>query len=778
MMRGIFGRYVPAAALVLGLLAVTGCMAGKRVADQTAYPTGRSAPQVVAVLPADMSLAYNATEGEANSEDAEYVGTLARGILQNHLAGKGYRPLALTAVDLKLASLPGWRTLSPQKLAESLGAQGIVFLDVSGWAMLDAIALENYMLSATVRMVDGQGMELGSWAETGESSDVSIPTSFLGLASSLLGTALGDSPRTKFRHVAYDWGWKVAQVIPDCQEGRSLPEILLVDTNVGSKPFAAGEKVVVRVFAEKDLVASFDIGRFRQNIPMRTVGEGEYEGVYVVREGETASHEPVVVRVARPNGIERQWVDPLADIGIDAVLPPGPVRPKAEAGAEGVRLSWGLPEGEEVAAFVVERNDSPVGNWAEVSRVEELTAVDPGVSQGQIYYYRVRAVDTAGNLSSPRKPLEVPVPRFERMVLQGELKGTLIAGEYLVQGDAMVPSGELLRLMSGARVTFSSGSALVVQGRLDATGSREKPIVLTGSPWDGIRVPSGGVARLAECLVSGAHVGIQGKGSLEVVDTELVGGGTGLGVMAEGLFALDSVQLSDWETALVIAGGDGMVDRSNLTGNDIGVRLRSGTFRLSRSNLHGNRINIVSDQVLAVRENYLGEPGAAARTVSGQVILKSVLDAPFPDGRVIALMDDADLSADEVAARFDEHKQKGIELFNERRYGDAQPELARALMLQADRDVSLYLAYTLMELGERGRADEVLRQGIQAFPYDYRLRQVHVRHLLASGRYGEAALSVDKALDANPEDANLRYLKELVDDEARRARLQPSGSAR
>ena len=39
--------------------------------------------------------------------------------------------------------------------------------------------------------------------------------------------------------------------------------------------FGIGEKVAVKVYAEKDLVASFDIGDFKRDIPLKMVGDGE-----------------------------------------------------------------------------------------------------------------------------------------------------------------------------------------------------------------------------------------------------------------------------------------------------------------------------------------------------------------------------------------------------------------------------------------------------------------------------------------------------------------------
>ena len=160
------------------------------------------------------------------------------------------------------------------------------------------------------------------------------------------------------------------------------------------------------------------------------------------------------------------------------------------------------------------------------------------------------------------------------------------------------------------------------------------------------------------------------------------------------------------------------------------------------------------------------------------VILKSVLDAPYPDGRVIALMEDADITAEQLVKRFEEHKARGIELFNERKYGDAYTELSKAIRFRADRDAYLYLAYTQMELGETDRVGKTMETAIEAFPYDYRLHQVYVRYLLGKGHTGQAVLVVDKALTMAPGNANLQFLKEYVVEEVRKMRAVPSADAR
>lgn len=765
--------------VMVACVALASCVAGKRATGPGAYAIEQDVPQIIAVLPADLEPARAASKNsEIDPEEGAFVGGLVRNVLQNHLAGKGFRPLLMNAVDRKLHGHPDWKTMDPKALCKLLGVQGVVYLDISGWAMLNLAAIENFMLSAGARMVDDSGRELGNWVETTDKHKFTIPTSLAGLAGTIAGAFLSDSPQKQFRHVAYDWGWKMSQVLPDCLEGRNLPEIMLVDSNVDVGTFGVGDKVAVKVFAEKDLVASFDIGEFRKSIPLKVVGEGEYEGYYVVRENDQIKDQVLTVRVARLNGAEREWTEAEALVSLDGVPPLKPVKQTFQAQNDGVHMAWGLPDGEEVAAFVVERNESPVGEFTQVARVEDARFVDGEVEQGMPYYYRIRSEDKARNLSKPGKPREVVMPRFDELTISGDLTGSLITGNYFVDGDALVPAGEVLTVMKGTKLSFAEGAGLTVQGKLIVKGGKDAPVAFTGDKWRGIVVAQGGAAEIAHASFESCAAMVENAGRLHMDAVSGTGqSGDGI-VITGGAFEVSDAALTGWARGVVVAAGEGVLANSTLTGNETGVAYIAGQLELDHNNIHDNALNIRAERQLAVRENFLGATNADEARVSESVILKSVLDAPFPDGRVIALMEDEDLTAEQITKRFEEHKARGVELFNERKYGDAYAELSKAVRYKVDRDTYLYLAYTQIELGEADQAGKTLETAIEAFPYDYRLHQVYVRHLLAQGNDGKAMHVVAEALRLDPGNETLQFLKEYVVDEVKKMRVEPSGDSR
>jgi len=774
-MKGTCGLQNVLAAVALCLV-LAGCVAEKRTAATVGGALEREVPQVVAVLPAEMLLAQNATQRGADTEAVRFVCDLTRSVLVNQIAGKGYRPMLTKAVDRKLHGHPDWKTMGDKDLCRLLGAQGIIHVDISDWAMMTVAAIEQYMLTASARMVDATGREVGVWTETADKNKFSIPTSLVGVAATIAGALLGDSPEKQFRHVAYDWGWKMAQVMPDCLEGQTLPEIKLVDSNVDTGTFGIGEKVAVKVYAEKDLVASFDIGDFKRDIPLKMVGDGEYEGYYVVRENDRASGQLLTVRVARLNGTEREWTEAAAPIAIDGIRPKGPVNTTFQGQSDGMHISWRLPTGKEIAAFIIERGDKPVGQFSRIARTGETRFVDTGVKQGTTYFYRVRSEDRARNLSRPQKSVPAVMPRFDEITIGGELGGSLITGRYAVSEDAVVPEGRELTIMEGARLTFAEGVRLTVKGRLLVKGTDKAPVELTGRNWSGLEIAHGGAAQISGTTISGAKTAIRSEGRLRAAELSArgEGGEDGL-VLSDGVFELTDVDLSGWKTGARIDGAKGSLARATLTNNGTGVAYISGELALAHDNIHDNARNIIAALKLAVAGNYLGATNVREARVSENVILKSVLDAPYPDGRAIALMAEEDLTAEQAARRFEEHKSQGVALFNARQYGDAYVELRKAAALKADRDTFMYLAYIHMELGEADQAAQTLESAITAFPYDFRLRQIYVRHLLAQGNDAKAMEVVDEALRLAPGNANLLFLKECVEKESKRLHSELDG---
>ena len=88
--------------------------------------------------------------------------------------------------------------------------------------------------------------------------------------------------------------------------------------------------------------------------------------------------------------------------------------------------------------------------------------------------------------------------------------------------------------------------------------------------------------------------------------------------------------------------------------------------------------------------------------------------------------------------------------------------LKNALSLRKDKEVYLYLAYAQMELGNEEELEKTLKNGIAAFPDEARLYQIYAKYLSSKGDVEKALTLVDQGLKANPDDKNLKMMKDYL----------------
>ena len=97
-----------------------------------------------------------------------------------------------------------------------------------------------------------------------------------------------------------------------------------------------------------------------------------------------------------------------ARIRYEDLFPPrAPQRLVALAGADGVRLLWESVVADDLAGYIVYRQDRST----EMARITETPVadtefIDSGVSAGRTYTYMVRAIDGAGNMGPPSETVD------------------------------------------------------------------------------------------------------------------------------------------------------------------------------------------------------------------------------------------------------------------------------------------------------------------------------------------------------------------------------------
>lgn len=747
------------------------CIGEKKVKQDIHYAAEDSIPYRIAILPPH----YIPTEGNATTaksiimdDDRLFVADIARGALRNQLAGKGYQPVQLKIVDKILAGVgrdEGWKNKTDQELCKLLEVDGVVHINIYSADMIKAVAFDLFKLDAEVKMINAQGENIGSWRETASKRRVSVPTGILSLAGTLVEQVFADPTSRQMRMVIYEWAWNLSQSFPDCPTGDKLPEVISVDSNVDNKIFGVGHKIAVRVDGEKELSCSFSIGDFKKNIPLPQTSPGVYEGFYAVKEGDKAANEPLMIRMRKSNGVERLWIESGSLLTLDGILPKSPREVKSHAGREGIELSWKNPDGETLEEFIVERGDDPVGKFEVVGRTHELKFTDPQSPQGRTVYYRVRSVDLAGNLSPAESPVAVTVPQFDELELSGLLSGKLVRGNYVILSPVRVDPGQKLEIGSGTVVSFRDGGRLDVSGQLSISGNLESPVIMTSSGTQGIFSETGGQIKIQNAVFRNFDRSVIGNGGyIEINSTEFVSNATAaIDLRGDGAFELGGIRITGPLSGVIIHGGNGELVRSYISNCTAGVEYYGGKLTLEENNIYANRMNIKAGAKLVVENNYFGSSSPDSLRTEGDVLVRSILDAPYPHGRKIVLVDEAVMTPELKEKRFSEAKEKGEKAFHEQHYGDSYKAFQDALKYGEDRDVYLYLTYTLLALGEDQKLEQTLADGIAKFPYDVRLHQIYVRHLMGLGKIGQARAVLAKALKLSPADPKLIYMKDYID---------------
>lgn len=256
-----------------------------------------------------------------------------------------------------------------------------------------------------------------------------------------------------------------------------------------------------------------------------------------------------------------------------------------------------------------------------------------------------------GRLSSPAGasrlwedalgPLRVGKPRRLPQAIKADTVLTAEAGPYLAAEALVVAKGATLRLEPGAVIWFER-LGLVVRGRLEASGTAERPVVLAGlapSGWKGVLIESG-EGRLSHCRVSGAEFGLRAaRAAVRVEDCLFENNVWGL-VMEEGELAVERSFIRASGKAGISARGSRLQVNASLIAEN-----RQGGFVLENARALISGSTIAANGGFAVKTlgsgsevqaggNWWGvEDPAAAGLIRGEAMIEPVRKAPAPPPR-------------------------------------------------------------------------------------------------------------------------------------------------
>lgn len=755
--------------LYLSLLTVfTGC-AGVEQAQKPdeIISTDKKLPRAVAVLPF------------GNETDEIGISGQVRKSFSNHFSGKPSIKIETSIVDAKVAEIEKKieKTIfeiPPKDIADAMNVDGLVYGKVTDYKKVYAAVYSQIGVEAEVWMVNAKtGEEVWRFKEAVRYHEGSVPLSPIGLVMTAVTTALNIREIQRIR-IINELGWKINEKVP-APVGVKIaanPIIKNALSNAKEGAFGRGGVFKVAMEGEAGLIGLFDIGGFKKGIAMKEINPGEYLGEYAVNPGDNIKDAPVTVYLRRPTGEETQWLDVSGLATIDTTAPDRIAGLKGRAFIDRVELSWDKSNASDLKGYKIMRSAKPLSGYEEKGFIEEDKFIDNNVHAGEVYYYRVAAVDNAKNEGEQSDAVSLSLRLKEPVILKGKIKSdkTLSAGTYILSSDVVVEKGVVLNIDSDARLLFEKDAVLKINGSLKAMG-KEGAIVefLPKSPditWNGIIIDSG-EANISYAKISGAKVGIKAVNTGANISNSIIEGNE-TGISAIGTPSPNISKTLVWQnsTGIVLESSQAVIEKNNVTQNKTGIQMTKSSPTIKENNINDNEINVDAGETsVNMDNNYFGTNVFEEMKLKGNVKAANILDNKYPGGKVVpAVINPYTLLSPE------EKKQKVAELlvssgryFREKNFGKAALQFEEILKLEENPTTFYYLALSYQSMDDNEKALGFLKKGVDKFQLDSNLAKAYGLLLYQLGREEDARLAMKEAYRLNPGDRQVKFLLERLE---------------
>lgn len=679
-----------AVALTLSV-AITGCVYTKQI---------KIAPPVVTQFKGELMVAPSLIDHPPqtlavlpflNRTEKKEAFDIVRKSFHGHFSKLNYTTMPLFKVDdsLRQAGLDTPEKIaqtSDQKLKEILRVDALIRGDVTHYDRLFLGVYSQVAVGAEVRMMDGKtGKELWRAKDVSRKHEVGITSSPVGLILVAITTAL-NLREIELLRSSDDLFREMVKTIPQPTVAQALRPptiaILVHDGMKRSDKFAhkTGDLIKVAMEGDPRLRAFFRIGDFKKEIPLKEEEPGTYTGSYKVMPGDNVEEALITGLLINDAGNTAEWVDVLGPVTIDTT-PPGTPKGLNVIGRDKITdLNWSKNVDKDIAGYKIYRSTTPLTGYQEVGTTELTTFQDKNLNNETSYYYKVTALDLAGNESKPcdlaKATPVTPGPTSVKGMIAGEATWYAGASPYIIEDEVVIGPKATLTIEPGT-IIRSKGEGISVFGKLIARGDQTSLIgfepTAPGRQWKGIifNRTKNEDSTIEYTRINGALTGITCLSSSPLIrHNEISNNQVGLQVsesfskpkilgniitanFSSGVevFAAASPTLEENEirgnrqSGVLIKEAQPILTQNRILNNqEAGVKIFSSGSRLLNNNIHDNgEYDLYNapekDVEVEAKDNWWGtkEGLQIVGKIFGRVDYRRALDAPYPQGKPMEL---------------------------------------------------------------------------------------------------------------------------------------------
>jgi len=771
----------------------------------------KRAPRNVAILPPD-----NATEDTEASE-------IVRRLFYGNFSPLPFRDVEPALVDRALEEDAG---ASLADLSKKLGADGFIKGKVLRFERSYYGVYANIYAEVEFELIDAKSGDV-LWKVKAEedNQNVSLSLSPLGIAVGMAGNAFEVS-RLALLNTANKACRRAAASIPVPQTMGRRPRIEELLHNGVGKILKSGDKLQVAVRGTPGLEAWFSAPGVRKDVQMveDSADTGAYSGNLLIPDGLEISGVVLEARLTNDRGEAVNWIDALGPVQIDSKPPEPPENLAALPGDRNAEISWLEGNEADLALYRVFRSNEPLQGYENVAETQRPDFKNENLDNDRSYFYKIAAVDKAGNQSVFSARAEVvPVAPGPRKV-SGELPEKAFwpraGGPYVLHGEVIIQAGAKLTIEAGTQIIAMPQSSLRVEGGLDAAGVAEKRISFKGkdgAQWKGIAV-SGPAAeasliyvnienaeqglsikdaspRIERTRISNCNLGVsvEGPEAAPRLIRALIHGNRGPGLKSSSLAAPTvsmSKILQNKGPGVLLSGGGGVLFDNEISANqEGGITGNASTLKLGYNRIHANEkfeLNLsgIEKGLPDLNLNYWGEQEAVEAGVSVPITEKALiaLERPGPKSEKYEIPIFGAETPQEIADGLwirrrsylvdESHARSsagpppfvdGIEKLESQDYEGAAKALEKAVEQDSfDAEAYYWLGVAKIRLGKPDQAVSALMRACLLKVDNVEYRQELANAYNASGKIKEADMTLREVLKLDPENEKaLQLLGEI-----------------